>query len=481
MRVVSHSAEPRTWAEEHFGDTPFSDIRRTERAIRIAEAMAANPGASIPQLFAHPYDTKAAYTFFGHAEAEPETIQATHRALVLEQMETPGTYLLIEDTTELDWTGRARIEGLGPSGNSNTKTQGVILHSVLGVRWPETAISPLCKRRPSVAVLGICDQQYHIRIPRPRGEQRHDSQAKKKRERESQIWQQASERIGAVPEATRWVRVGDAAADIYEHLQACLALGYGFVIRAGQDRALVSPDGRTPAGRLYETARAASSVGKFTVEVSARKDQSARSATVSISAVAVWLRSPQRPKAAVGKLPPIPCTAVRVWEEPAPKAGEALEWILLCDVPAQSFEQARECTLQYATRWLIEDYHKALKTGLGAERLQFEKAPRLFAAVAIMSVVALRLVGLREQVRSAPEQPAEAAGLTNLELEVLRAATTRQLLTVRDVGLAIGRLGGHLNRKRDGLPGWQTLWQGMRKLVLLVEGVRLAHKLQEFG
>jgi hypothetical protein len=71
--------------------------------------------------------------------------------------------------------------------------------------------------------------------------------------------------------------------------------------------------------------------------------------------------------------------------------------------------------------------------------------------------------------------------LTNLELEVLRAATTRQLLTVRDVGLAIGRLGGHLNRKRDGLPGWQTLWQGMKKLVLLVEGVRLAHKLQEFG
>src|SRR3954447_5227966 len=157
MRVVSHSAEPRTWAEEHFGDTPFSDIRRTERAIRIAEAMAANPGASIPQLFAHPYDTKAAYTFFGHAEAEPETIQAAHRALVLEQMETPGTYLLIEDTTELDWTGRAMIEGLGPIGNSNTKTQGVILHSVLGVKWPETAASPLCKRRPSVAVLGICD------------------------------------------------------------------------------------------------------------------------------------------------------------------------------------------------------------------------------------------------------------------------------------------------------------------------------------
>jgi Transposase DNA-binding/Transposase Tn5 dimerisation domain len=481
MNVVPHSAAPRVWAEEHFGDTPFSDIRRTERVIRIAEAMAAHPGASIPQLFAHPYDTKAAYTFFGHAEAEPDTIQATHRALVLEQMEAPGTYLLIEDTTELDWTGRAPIEGLGPIGNSNTKTQGVILHSVLGVKWPEGVTPTLSERRPSVAVLGICDQQYHIRVPRPQGEGRHDSQAKKKRERESQIWQRASERIGPAPEAARWVRVGDAAADIYEHLQACLALGQGFVIRAGQDRAVVGPDGCTPAGRLYETARAAISRGEFTVEVSARKGQPARVATVCISTVAVWLRSPQRPGASVGKLPPIPCTAVRVWEAHAPEHGEALEWILLCDAPVQSFAQARECALQYATRWLIEDYHKALKTGLGAERLQFEKASRLFAAVALMSVVALRLVGLREQVRTAPERPAEAAGLTSLELEVLRAANDRPLLTVREVALALGRLGGHLNRKRDGLPGWQTLWQGMKKLALLVEGVRLAHKLQEFG
>jgi hypothetical protein len=325
MKVVSHSAAPRAWAEEHFGDTPFSDIRRTERVIRIAEAMAAHPGASIPQLFAHPYDTKAAYTFFGHAEAEPDTIQATHRALVLEQMEAPGTYLLIEDTTELDWTGRAPVEGLEPVGNSNTKTQGVILHSVLGVRWPEAVALTPPERRPSVTVLGVCDQQYHIRVPRPRGEGRHDSQAKKKRERKSQIWQRASERIGPAPEAVRWVRVGDAAADIYEHLQACLVMGQGYVIRSGQDRALVGPDGHTPAGRLYETARGATCLGGFTVEVSARKGQPARTAKVSISVVAVWLRSPQRPGAPAGKLPPIACTAVRVWEAPAPERGEGLE------------------------------------------------------------------------------------------------------------------------------------------------------------
>jgi hypothetical protein len=132
-------------------------------------------------------------------------------------------------------------------------------------------------------------------------------------------------------------------------------------------------------------------------------------------------------------------------------------------------------------RWVIEEYHKALKTGLGAERLQFETAARLFAAVAIMSVVALRLVGLREQVRCRPDHPAERAGLTPLELEVLRKVNSRPVSTVQEVALAIGRLGGHLNRHQDGLPGWQTLWRGIKKLTLLVEGVRLARQMNKFG
>jgi hypothetical protein len=38
-----------------------------------------------------------------------------------------------------------------------------------------------------------------------------------------------------------------------------------------------------------------------------------------------------------------------------------------------------------------------------------------------------------------------------------------------------------MNRKGDGMPGWQTLSQGMEKLLLLVEGARLAHKLKRSG
>jgi Transposase Tn5 dimerisation domain len=105
----------------------------------------------------------------------------------------------------------------------------------------------------------------------------------------------------------------------------------------------------------------------------------------------------------------------------------------------------------------------------------------LFAAIAIMSVVALRLIELRERLRKHPDAEAAQSGLSPLELEVLRQKSGRTLRTVREVALAIGRLGGHLNRKGDGLPGWQTLWHGMNTLYALVEGVLIAHRLQSFG
>jgi Transposase Tn5 dimerisation domain len=91
------------------------------------------------------------------------------------------------------------------------------------------------------------------------------------------------------------------------------------------------------------------------------------------------------------------------------------------------------------------------------------------------------LLDLREHARREPEAPAEQSGLSEVELEVLEVKTGRKLNTIRDVVLAVGRLGGHLNRKRDGLPGWMTLWRGWLQLQALVEGVLLAHKLKRFG
>lgn len=480
MQETHHALEPRRWAALHFGEGPFRDVRRTRRLQAIGEALAASPGASIPRLFARPYDVKATYAFFAHPEVDVDSVQSVHRAWVMEQWERSGTHLLIEDTTELDWSGRARIAGLGPIGNRNHGTQGIRLHSVLAARWNGQAAAHRPGHRPPLDVLGLVFQDYHRRIPRPAGDRRDDSRARKRRPRESGRWLRSGEAIGLAPRAARWVRVGDAEADIYEYLQSCRARGHGHVIRSGQDRALVAADGRTRLGSLHETARQQPILGRFALQLPARPGQRARVAELAVSAVAVRSRAPQRPGASAGRRPPIVCTVVRVWEADPPSATP-LEWILLCDAPVTTFTEAHTCVRQYASRWLVEDFHKALKTGLRAERLQLETAKRLLPAVAVMSVVAVRLVGLREQLRRHPQNTADRAGLDALTLAVLRAAAHRPINTVEEVALAIARLGGHLNRRQDGPPGWQTLWQGMQKLDLLVQGVLLSSKSLEFG
>ena len=56
--------------------------------------MAARPGESIPQMFAHRYDVKAAYQLFRLAEVTPDNLQVGHREGVLAALEEPGTYLI---------------------------------------------------------------------------------------------------------------------------------------------------------------------------------------------------------------------------------------------------------------------------------------------------------------------------------------------------------------------------------------------------
>lgn len=470
------SFEYQGWEREHFGGAQLSDLRRVRRVVTLASALSENPGCSIPELFERPYDIKAAYNLFKHPEATPDSLQAGHRDLVRDRMREPVTTLLLEDTSEFIWRNGEPIEGLGPVGPGSEFKQGFMLHSVLAVRWAEPFSAQTGERRPPLSILGIANQQYYVREPIPDGENGNGSRHRMKRQRESRLWLESGEQLGPAPDGSRWVRICDRGADIYEFLLSCQDLNHGFVVRAAQDRGVV---GTTI--RLFEHARALPSLGGFTLSLRARPQHPARVAALSVSAAEVTLRSPQRPGASKGGLAPITCTVVRVWEEQPPEGVEPLEWILLTDQSVETLETALVCAQQYATRWTIEEFHKALKTGLGAERLQLESAHRLFAAISIMSVVALRLVALKERVRVMPDAPAGESGLGPLEIRVLALKLNRELKTVRDVALAIGRLGGHMNRKGDGLPGLITLWRGAQKLQALVAGAMLGLKLRDLG
>src|SRR5712691_6885810 len=156
------SQEPHRWAEQHCSGAEMSDVRRTDRIVAMAEAMAATPGGSIPTIFAHPYDIKAAYNLCKHPDATPDNVQAGHRDLVLSEMQTPGVSLLLEDTTELAFSGRKSVPGLGPIGHGAGGFQGFFVHGVLGVRWSAPPADAHSSRRPVVEVGGRCDQHSYV-------------------------------------------------------------------------------------------------------------------------------------------------------------------------------------------------------------------------------------------------------------------------------------------------------------------------------
>jgi hypothetical protein len=472
-----------TWISTQFEGATLGDVRRTRRTVQIASQMVTRPGASLPQLALSRPDLKATYALWAHPTSTPAHLQAGHRGQVRAALED-GTdpVLLVEDTTVMSWAGHAPIAGLGPIGSGgDVGLQGFLLHTVLALRWAATP-APTSSRRPPVALLGVADQQYHVRTPappeetaRPEGSQAF---ARQQRWRESALWSTSTAGLGPAPPpgaGPRWVRICDRGADVFEFLESCVAAGHGYVVRAAQNRAVDT------GGRLFAQLRTAPPLASLTLALRARPRQPSRVATLHVAATAVELRAPRRPGAAAGRRPGVACTALRVWEPAAPAGVVPLEWLLLSDAAVATAADAITLVQQYATRWVIEEYHKVLKTGLGAERLQLEEATRLFAAIAVMSVVAVRLLHLKEWVRAAPEAPADAAGLTPLEHRLLILHAKCPLPTVRDVALALGRLGGHLNRTRDGLPGWRTLWRGIERLHAMAEGAALVMNAKSFG
>jgi hypothetical protein len=128
-------------------------------------------------------------------------------------------------------------------------------------------------------------------------------------------------------------------------------------------------------------------------------------------------------------------------------------------------------------RWTIEEYHKCLKTGLRVESHQLKRADRLEGVIAVAGVVAVRLLALKTLARLHPQTPASGLPFPSLWLDVLRSWSSQfgpvDRWDAESVIKALGRLGGHLGRRRDGLPGWQALWCGWLRLQDMVMGAEI--------
>lgn len=470
--------EPKDWAMMEFGGADLGDLRRTRRLMRVAQCLCQQSHGTLPPSFDDWSQLKAAYRLLEEPDVHYEDILAPHMRRVQEECRRPGEYLLVEDTTELDFTSHEAARDLGRIGDDQGR--GLLLHSTLAMRiehWTQW-------QEPVVTVLGLAAQKCWARTMPTIGRGREKKRDRLKRQRESQRWAAAVEQIGLPPKAVRWTYVADRESDIYEAFIRCRQQQWDFIIRASQPRAQSQED-----GSVFDAVAAAQVLGRFTMELRSRPQRrirpngkgqrskvrlahQARSVELEVRACSVELRGPWRPE---GWLGPCQVSVVEAKEVNPAQGDEPIHWVLLTSWPCQSLEQALRAVKAYSRRWLIEEYHKCLKTGTRIQDSQLSTARSIEALLGILAVAAVRLLNRKLLATAAPQEPVAAGEVGQEVLAILEAHyglpsggwTNKSLLT------AVAKLGGFPARKGDGSPGWLTLWRGWNLLMPMVRGFEL--------
>ncbi len=445
-----------------FGHAQLGDQRRSDRAALVFDQAHRHPGGTLPQKLSSPAGLKALYRLCDcekvtHAALLDAVREHTFQRIAAEE----GPVLLLHDATELDYTTLASIrDDLGQIGKGTR--QGYICQNVLAVA-PESG-----------EVLGLVDQLLHCRDEVPDKETLPEHRARETRE--SLLWLKGTTHL---PADRQCVDVADQGASTFEFLEYEFKSGRRFVIRNGKRRKVYA--GHEPIGAKYalkEYVSGSAELGRFTMDVQAQRGRKARKdAEFAVRATPVLVCPPHAKYGNHGN-DPLPLWAVQVTEVKPPSGEKAIEWELLTNEPAWSFKAAWRVIGWYERRWIIEEYHKAMKTGCRIEDVQFTAVERLQPAIALISAVAVTLLTLRDASRRPDAQTRRATTLLSREyVEVLslwRYHKARLAMTIHDFYMALARLGGHQNRKHDHAPGWLVLWRGWTKLQSMLDGYLVA-------
>lgn len=353
-------SDEQSWSQWLFGRCDLGDVRRTRRLVDVGARLARHAGACLARSCRS--DRAAAlggYRLIGNERVDPDAIAEAGFAAVAESAaQGQGDLLAVEDTTSVVYPHALAAQLGTTSSRPQARQRGYLVHSILLLE------------ADSERTLGLVEQRRWYRDDAGHG-RKHARKQRAYEDKESFKWQQGSERMSArlSPQTlARTVSVCDRESDIYEYLSYKLAHGQRFVVRAQADRVLADREQTLFAALEEDPACRYES----TVEVAQRGGRAARKVLVRVCTRRVGLCAPaNRGK----RKPPLPVNAVRVWE-PGPRK-EPLNWVLLTCEPVETVEQVKRIVRNYELRWRIEEYHKAWKSGVGAERLRQQSVANL--------------------------------------------------------------------------------------------------------
>jgi hypothetical protein len=449
-----------------FGHAQLGDRRRTARLVETFNLMRRHPGGTLPDKLSTPADLRAFYRLCDTDEVTHDAVIAAARQHTLARIaDSPGPVLILHDATELDYSSLTTLtDDLGQIGSG-------------------TRLGYLCQNVLAVAadtgdVLGLVDQVLHCRDEVPDNETL--TEHRERETRESRLWLRGTEHL---PADAKLIDVSDQGSDTFEFLEHESRSDRRFVVRAYRARKVYA--GHQAVGRrfyLNDYAHRLPEMGRFTMDVQAQPGRKARKGAEFTVAGGPVLVCPPHARYGDHGDEPLPLYLVQITEVAPPAGEKAIAWTLLTNEPVQAFEDAWRVGGWYELRWVVEEYHKAQKTGCQIEDMQFTTTARLQPAIALLSVVALTLLNLRDASRRGDATTRRATTILAPDyvkvLSVWRYREIREDLTVHEFFYALARLGGHQNRKSDRRPGWLVLWRGWTKLQAMLDGFDAAQQIK---
>jgi len=441
-----------------FERAELGDPRRVRRAVGLAEALALAPHLSLPKVWSTPSELEAAYRFLRNRKTDFSALMEPVQLAAREAALAHGKVLVLHDTTEIDCPSAMPDE----VGHLQTGRAGIYVHHAFCVGADAFHVP-----------LGVPYSLLWGRAQRTTGRSRKISgpELAKLEMRESDRW------LEGVTEASLWtqgcsqvVHVMDSEADSFRLFEHMHKLGADYVIRMRHDRLLEDQE-----GRLAEALAAEPVTLQRLTFLSARKQKTmpsathqgrpARHALLKVRSRTVEIKPPRHLVAES-----ITLNVMQVLEENPPAGQEPIAWVIATSLPLKSRAQI-ECVIDfYRARWLIEEFHKALKTGCMFEKRQLKSFESITSLLALCYPIACELLRVRTRSRQTGIRASQV--LRRTQLDCLRAHPKARPLgsdpSAEEALAVIAGLGGHI--KYNGPPGWQTLAAGYMELLAFERG-----------
>ena len=436
------------WIQKELRTIDLKDKRLNNRVKSVLESLSKEPLESIPSTVKNHNDVMATYRLFQNNKVTDEKLMNVHKESTISRMREHKTILLLQDTTELDYSSKStKIKGLNRL--SIDERRGLLLHAQIAVT-------------PDRLCLGCIGAEFINRTE----EKISQSQRNKLpvSEKESYRWIKGYERANDISQelpGTQIISVADRESDFYDFYSEAVKGEADWIVRGYRNRQIeVDSD----YDKMLDSLKNSPPIAEIKLIKQKTKEQSKREAVLTLYAKELTLLPPgNKEEYAKEKV-----NAIWLKEENPPEGMEPISWLLVTSLPISSIDSCFDIVNYYLCRWDIELFFKTLKSGCKVEELQLEKVERLKPCLILYMIVAWRILYLTMLGRRCPDLPCNVV-FEKIEWETacsvhFKEPPPKHPPTLQDMITIIASFGGFLNRKNDLPPGNKTMWIGLQKL-----------------